>query len=135
MAILNTLLVHGNGRILNKLYVNDLDVSGTSNFSAISATSLTSTGTLSVTGASTLTGAVTAGSTISATGNITSSGSVTGANLYATTAIHVNNKKALSYSGNNLYVNDGNAFSSGTYIKNTLTTDTFVGTTATIGTL
>lgn len=59
MAILGNLLVNGSARIMNKLYCGDLAVYGSSDFGAITATSLSSTGTLSVTGASTLTGTVT----------------------------------------------------------------------------
>ena len=68
MAILSSLIVNGSGRILNKLYVNGLDVAGDASFNSISATNVTATGalssggTLAVTGDSTLNGNVTVAS-------------------------------------------------------------------------
>lgn len=64
MAILNSLLVNASGRILGKLYVNDLAVSGTTSFQNISATNGSFSGTLGVTGNTTLT-------TLTATGTVT----------------------------------------------------------------
>ena len=68
MAILSSLIVNGSGRILNKLYVNGLDVAGDASFNSINATNVTATdalssgGTLTVTGDSTLNGNVTVAS-------------------------------------------------------------------------
>lgn len=55
----------GASRFLNKVYINDIEVSGTAGFTN-----------LAVSGTSTLTGAVTASSTITATGDITTSGAL-----------------------------------------------------------
>ena len=69
--IASTLLVHGNSRFLNTMYIKDIVVSGTSTFASISASSISSTGTLSATGATTLS------STLSVTGAATMSNDLT----------------------------------------------------------
>ena len=82
MAILSNLVVNGPGRILNKLYVNDLDVGGGATFESISATnvtassSLTSSGILTVAGNTTLNGDVTvaAGKTLNLLNSTEASG-------------------------------------------------------------
>lgn len=58
------MLCNGNARILGKLYVNDLAVSGNTTFANISATNGSFSGTLGVTGNTTLT-------TLTATGTVT----------------------------------------------------------------
>lgn len=61
MAILSNLIVQGSGRILQKLYVNDLSVSGDTSFQDISAANGTFSGTLGVTGNTTLNSVTIAG--------------------------------------------------------------------------
>ena len=85
---------------MNKLYCGDLAVYGSSDFGAITATSLSSTGTLSVTGASTLTGTVTMQGAASVAGTLTLSKSTDAAG-------NANNSPALivgSVSGSHLEI-------------------------------
>jgi len=48
LAILNSLLVNGNARVLNKLYCNDLDVGGDATFTTLSVADLTVTDTANI---------------------------------------------------------------------------------------
>ena len=65
IAVLNNLIVNGSARFLNKLYANDIDISGTSTFASLSTTgNATIGGTLGVTGATTLTGKLTVNNVI-----------------------------------------------------------------------
>ena len=65
MAILKNLLVNGASRFLGHVYIQDLDVAGTTNFGTLAATNITASGTLAVTGATTLS------STLSVSGTAT----------------------------------------------------------------
>lgn len=58
MALLNNAIVNGSCRILGKLYVNDMSVTGTTSFATVTATAV-STGTLSASGAATLSSTLT----------------------------------------------------------------------------
>ena len=113
MAQLNSLIVTGASRFLGKIYCGDLNVSGTSAFAAISATSISSTGTLSATGAATFS------STVTATGNIATSGAFySGIN-----GLYIYNKKAIFTSSTSdtwLRINDGKPFTSGVYFGTSL---------------
>jgi hypothetical protein len=99
---LGNLVVTGASRFLNKVYINDIEVSGTAGFTN-----------LAVSGTSTLTGAVTASSTITATGDITTSGAI----KTGITGLSIDNRQAV-FTGTSdtwLRINSNKTFTSGIY--------------------